>query len=364
MAAETSGDTDYAVPTGEFIREWLDENEMPQAELARRMGLSAKHVSKLLGGAPLTADVATQLSLVTGVPARVWLGYEATYRSDVARLGLITALSGEVDLVKLFPLKDLRARGYVTATLRHPGVVLLELFAFFGVGSVDALKACVARPSVDFRQGTKYDVDEAALATWLRITRLEVEASDFETLPPFDKASLSDLLPEIRGLSVHPPQHFGAKLVERLRFVGVHLQYVPEVKGSRVFGATEWVGGSPVVSLTLRGVNDGQFWFTLFHELGHILLHPKAKVLVNEAGAPSGVSKKSEWEANQFAGETLIPSKFAQRLESLETDRQVASFASSIGVSAGVVVGRLWHQNLWDYKRGHNLCKRLMLTDN
>ncbi len=57
----TSTATDYAVPTGEYVVEWLDENRISQAELARRMGVSAKHVSKLIAGALLSAEVATKL---------------------------------------------------------------------------------------------------------------------------------------------------------------------------------------------------------------------------------------------------------------------------------------------------------------
>ena len=63
------GDTDYAVPPGETLRELLEERGMSQRELARRTGLSLKHVNKLLHGlVPLSADVALRLERVTGTP--------------------------------------------------------------------------------------------------------------------------------------------------------------------------------------------------------------------------------------------------------------------------------------------------------
>jgi HTH-type transcriptional regulator/antitoxin HigA len=67
------GDTDYAVPPGETLRELLEEQGLSQRDLARRAGLSPKHVNKLLQGlVPLSADVAVRLERVTGTPARLW----------------------------------------------------------------------------------------------------------------------------------------------------------------------------------------------------------------------------------------------------------------------------------------------------
>ena len=358
MHATSTTATDYAVPTGEYVSEWLEENELSQAELARRMGVSGKHISKLVAGAPLTPDVALKLEFVTGVPARLWLGYEATYRADVVRLGLTASLSTERTLAKAFPLAHLRKVGIVTATLRSPGEVIVELFSFFRVGTVETLRNSVQRQAVAFRQGTAHPVDEYALATWLRLGELEALATR-EMLSDFDADGLDVLLPELRTLSQTPPEDFGTALIERLSAVGVHLIYVPEVTGARVYGATRWVQGTPVVALTLRGKKDGQFWFTLFHELGHVLLHRDGKMHVQPVDTGAIGDDEVEAAANNFSSNFLIPAASAGELRFLRTPTQVRQFAARIGVSPGVVVGRLWHDNLWDYTAGHDLCLSL-----
>jgi HTH-type transcriptional regulator / antitoxin HigA len=92
MAAQTTelyplGDTDYAIPPGETLRELLDEQGLTQRDLARRADLSPKHVNRLLQGlVPLSAEVAQRLERVTGTPARIWNRLEANYRSDLERL--------------------------------------------------------------------------------------------------------------------------------------------------------------------------------------------------------------------------------------------------------------------------------------
>jgi HTH-type transcriptional regulator/antitoxin HigA len=361
-ATTNAAATDYAVPTGEYVTEWLEENNFSQAELARRMGVSGKHISKLIAGAPLTPDVALKLEFVTGVPARLWLGYEATYRADVVRIGLTAALSARRSLAEAFPLTHLRKVGVVTSTLRAPGQVIVELFSFFQVGSIEALQSSVERQAVAFRQGTAHPIDEYALATWLRLGEIEAAATR-EMLPEFSAAGLRDLIPELRNLSQMPPEDFGSALIERLSAVGVHLVYVPEVTGARVFGATRWIDGTPVIALTVRGRKDGQFWFTLFHELGHVLLHPDGKTHVRPVDVGVSGDDKAETEANDFSSEALIPPESVGALRLLRTKTQVREFATSIGVSPGIVVGRLWHEGLWDYTAGHDLCQSLRFKE-
>ncbi|MDB5243960.1 MAG: ImmA/IrrE family metallo-endopeptidase [Spirosoma sp.] len=360
MAAYTAA-TDYAVPTGDYVTEWLEENDVSQAELARRMGVSGKHVSKLISGAALTPDVATKLALVTGIPSRIWLGWEATYRADVARLSLSEQLAAHRSVVELFPLAHLRKLGVVTASLRKPGVVALELFAFFGVASIGALERCVTRQAVAYRQGLAHPVDEHALATWLRIGELEANAEAGE-LSAYDENGLRELLPQLRALSANPQPNFGQELVARLARVGVQLIYVPEVKGARVYGATRWLQGRPVIALTLRGRTDGQFWFTLFHEIGHVLLHKDAEAHVHSVDAQGPVNP-AEVEANHFAGTTLIPTEYERFLATLRSKQDVRKFAAAIGVSPGIVVGRLWHDRIWDFKNGQDLCMRLHFSE-
>lgn len=81
------GDTDYATPPGEVLRELLEERGLSEQELARRAGLGREQVSGLLQGAvPLSAEVARRLEHVTGVSAQTWSQKEADYRSDLERL--------------------------------------------------------------------------------------------------------------------------------------------------------------------------------------------------------------------------------------------------------------------------------------
>lgn len=99
-------------------------------------------------------------------------------------------------------------------------------------------------------------------------------------------------------------------------------------------------------------------WFTFFHEVGHLLLHSKKETFINDAGPHSGV----EQQADAFAAETLIPREFEAELSSLDTTSQVEKFSKRVGISPGIVVGRLQYEGRWSYAKGNDLKHRYCVT--
>ena len=95
---------DYVVPTGDFIEEWMEEEGINAAELARRLDVSRKHISELLRGkAPLSHDMALRLENTTGVPARIWNLHETGYHAALARQAADAKLVTQYDRAKEFP---------------------------------------------------------------------------------------------------------------------------------------------------------------------------------------------------------------------------------------------------------------------
>lgn len=77
---------DYSVPPGETIREFLEELDMTQAELARRMGRPESAISQIINGKKrIEPETALQLEAVLGMTAGFWARLEANYRVNLAR---------------------------------------------------------------------------------------------------------------------------------------------------------------------------------------------------------------------------------------------------------------------------------------
>lgn len=353
--------TSYAVPTGEFIAEWLDDHTMSRAELARRAGVSRKHITMVIAGAPVTPDFATKLELVTKVPAHRWLALEAQYRADIERLGLEHELAADKCLLDRFKasIKYLRDNGVIEGDIRRPGHLMVQLMSFFDVGSPEALVPANLMPQANFLKSQVLDAETASLATWLRLAHLS--ALEEPLVAPFDPDALGDALPEIRRLSrtfTDKPMAFA----ERLAKVGVQVVIQSEVKGCRAYGATFWDAGRPIIVLSVRGKKDGALWFTLFHELGHVLKHPHT--LFIEGNVAANPEQFREDEANDFAAEWLIPSSLREELYAIKSKTGVVDFARRNGVSPGVVVQHLHHHQQWPYSNGHDLFVTLVINDN
>lgn len=77
---------DWISPPGETIADLIEEWEWKQVHLAKRLGLTTKHVSLLINGkAPIMEETALKLESVLGGSASFWLNREAQYRSKVAQ---------------------------------------------------------------------------------------------------------------------------------------------------------------------------------------------------------------------------------------------------------------------------------------
>ncbi len=353
------GDTDYAVPPGETLRELLDERGLTQRDLARRADLSPKHVNRLLQGlVPLSPDVAQRLERVTGTPARIWNRREADYRSDLERLRTQRDLAEYGPWLRELPVKVLVERGVLPEQPADKASRAEQMLSFFGVASVEAWEDVYAGPACAFRKSKVYEAKHGALSAWLRLG--EIAAQDIRC-NPFDPAALRSALPGLRALTTERPEVFGSRMAEICAAHGVAVVFVEEITGARASGATRWLTPSKaLVQLSLRYRTDDHLWFTFFHEIAHVLLHGKKDVWI-EGDSPTADDPR-EAEADQFSRDVLIPPRAAAELPLLKTESAVQEFAARIGVAPGIVAGRLQHDGDWPHSRGNRLKRRLALA--
>ncbi|MET9136722.1 helix-turn-helix domain-containing protein [Streptomyces parvulus] len=357
----TAGEPDYAVPPGETILEFLEESGMTQREFALRVGLSTKHLNQLTKGiVSLSPDVAEKLETVTGIRARFWNRLEADYQSTRQRLRETRDPAAFESWYKSLPVRELIKRGEVPQEPSDKASRWEQLLAFFGVSSLDAWVELYEKPAVAFRQTKAFEAKVGAVAAWLRLGEIAAQTRQCE---PFNKDGLRAEIPKLRSLTVLPPKEFEPELVKTCANHGVALVLVREITGSRSCGATRWISPTKaVVQLSLRYKTDDQFWFTVFHELAHVLLHGRQDVRV-EPDSRAAVKDPQELEADRFARDILIPPRYASRLSGLSTLNSARNFAQEIGIAPGIVVGRLHHEGKWPHSWGNGLKRKFELVD-
>lgn len=337
--------SDLAVPPGEFLAEVLDDFDMSQADLARRMGRPAQAVNEIVKGTKaLTPETALQLEHVVGVPAHIWLGLEAEYRLVSAREADAQQVRRETELLDSFPYKEMVLTCMVAGVRRAEDKVR-ELRRFFGVASLYQL-GDVAAYAPAFRLGGAARQPSAyGLAAWLHCGQLQAREAETE---PFDAAKLRALLPVLRGLTSAPAATVAPELRERLAGCGVVFAIFPHFPKTYAQGATFWIVPriKAVLLSSIRSKWADIFWFSLFHEIGHLLLHGNATFIEMERNGEGRGPEENE--ADAFARDTLIPPSDYGRLVvgGVPTAATIRDFAAGIGIHPGIVVGRLQHERL------------------
>lgn len=354
MATREEIHSDLAIPPGEYLAEVLDDLGMPQADLARRMGRPAQAINEIVKGAKLlTPETALQLERVVGVPAHVWLGLEAEYRLALARQADAQQLTQETQLLDAFPYKQMVELACVVPARRAEHKVQ-ELRRFFGVASLAQLGQVPAyAPAFRVRGGARRP-SQYGLAAWLHCGY--VQAREVEAMP-FREPALRAALPKIRKLTLAPTETLAAVLRTQLADCGVVFALFPHFPRTYAQGATFWITPrqKAVVLSSIRGKWADIFWFSLFHELGHLLLHGNTTFV--EVEGPRTVHDGAEDEADAFARDALIPAADYTTFVSARdfSDNAIAQFASSVEIHPGVVVGRLQHERVMEHNRGNHL---------
>lgn len=365
MTTTTAGGTfapDYIVPPGDTILDLIEEREMTQTDLARRLGVSAKHVNQVVkGSAPVSTELALGLEKVLGGSVSFWATREALYQARIAANAETQELESHLGWAQQFPIRELKDRDLLPKGVRGADLVA-HLLRFLGI----AHPRQWVDPTVAYRKTRAFDSDPHALAAWLRLG--EIEASRIEC-EPYDHDRFLDALDAIRPLTRLDPDEWEPEVTRLCAGAGVAVVIVPHFSKARANGATRWLSPSKaVIQLSLRYKWEDIFWFSFFHEAGHVVLHRKKQVFVEppkpqeglEAADPATV--RLEREADRFAARTLIPPRYERRLRQLRPS-EIREFADQLGIAPAIVVGRMHHEKLLPYNQGRELRRQFEFAE-
>lgn len=336
--------TYIAIPPGATIKEQLEIRGMTQKEFSERMESSTKHISKLINGeVHLTNEMAIKLERVLGVSSDFWNNLEGIYRDKLARVEQELNMENEIEESKSYPYNEMSNLGWVERTNNKEERVM-RLCKYFEVVNLQIVNY-ITIPKVAYRKLGQGEKGEFALNAWLQKAKLE--SRNIECLK-FDKQKLSKSLSEMRGLTEEEAPYFVPKIQSLLAESGVALVVLPHLKGSYLQGATFMDGKKVVIGMTLRGKEADRFWFSLFHELGHIILGHLSQ---------DDLTDSDEKDADEFAKELLLDKEaYYNLIDNGSFNKSIViKFAKDQGVHPGIVVGRLQSDKVIPYTQLNGL---------
>ena len=349
---------DWVSAPGRTMLEMLDESSRSVLDLASHLGCGRGAVEALLAGEQtVTETTAALLSTFFQTTTSFWVKRESQFR---ARLELMKANGGS-EWMKKLPLADMVAFQWVGAGSDSERLIqCLNFFECSGIAEWERRYGAVLNRTL-FRKSTAFDSEVESVSAWLRQGE---RLARLVNTPLWSPTNLRAQLSSLRALSrVSDPSKFVPELVRICSSAGVAVVVVRTPQRCPASGAARFLSPEKaVIQLSFRHLSDDHFWFSLFHEIGHLLLHGEETIHLEETDRQNG---KEEEEANEFAADVLVPRAERTRMLGLGEDtRSIVRFATQIGTSPGIVVGQMQHYGVIEHSRMNALKKRYIWNTN
>ena len=318
---------------GYYIKELIEESGLTQEDFAKRLDTTPKNLSLLVRGEQsLSVEMALKLSRMTGSSVNYWLNLQTAFDTKKAEFRSLQELEEERKVFKFIDYRYFREHFGLPDHPRKVDEQIAEVRRFLNVSTLCVFK----KPdmTVSFRAGSS-EMEEQNIIRVNIMVQIAANKALKTDSPKFDKTLFAEKVDMALGQTRN---HSGFYPVLKKAFLeaGVVFVVLPNLSGSQLNGATKKIGGRVMLMVSDRRLYSDVFWFTLFHEIGHIMNEDYGVSFEREKGAQEEI-------ANKYAENMLIPADAYQSFINQKrfSLASIEEFADTIGRDPGIVLGRL-----------------------
>lgn len=320
------------VSFGEYLKDYLEFNNISQTEFAMRMGITQKHMNEILNGKKnVTAEMAANIERLTGINSGFILKVE---NSKKIMDRVIEKYKNEENLKKTineeYHINELKKNKWVNfKDETNIFQVCIDLLDFLKIKDFDVVESL--EKQVLFK---KSGTDFKKLALW--IARCDELASK-QNVKQYDKYNFVFLIGDLKEEA--NKENIDKEKIEKL-FNDYGIFFVSEkaMPGTKVRGCFKVKGKNPAIYITENYAGKDSFYYELFHELGH------CKTSYNEAKNKVIVEGTNEQEekADKFALNTMIDEKTWNKIEKENINEiNIFKISNEYNIPVSFIVGRL-----------------------
>ncbi|MGR3177231.1 MAG: helix-turn-helix domain-containing protein [Candidatus Anammoxibacter sp.] len=328
-------------PPGEFIKEELEARNWSQIDLAEIIDRDPTVINSIImGKRPINPTLAKAIGDAFGTSAQYWMNLESSYQLWQAE-DADNLIPRRAKLYQIAPIKEMIKRHWLEVS---GNIEVLEgrVMQFFEINALDKPIHFSHAP----RKGGTEEISMSQMAWLYRAKQLAkaVHAKKFSNKSfKIGLTQLKKLLHDVQGVRYVP---------QVLAESGIRLIILEHLPHTRIDGVAFWLNDrSPVIVLSMRYDRIDYFWYTLFHELGHVankdgltnvqidsdLVGDQEKILDQK----SDIEKQADLFATEFLIKKSAIDDFIVRVHPLYGKQKILGFAKRIGVHPGIVVGQL-----------------------
>lgn len=335
---------------GYFIREQMEYRNWTQEDLSEVLSLTTKHVNKILQDKqPITLEMAKVLAKVFESSPQYWLNLDANYRLWLSSEKTEKEINADIKskIYERMPIKDMVAKGWISS-FNSSMDLEKQVLDFWGLDKLDfssidsKLVPCLTKKSEAFNQ-----FNASYALTWFH--KAEMVAEKLQHVP-YSKEKLVELFNQIHVYTTNLSKI--NDFIEELNKIGVLFFVLPHLQKTYLDGAAFLSGENPVIVYTGRYKRIDNFWFTVAHEIAHILHHLDSETPFILDNLKDGEKDTLEIEANKIAAEKLMHSEISSFLESSKhylTTTKVEECAEIYQIHPSIVIGKLAHDGSISY---------------
>jgi len=341
-------------PPGRFITDRLEDRNWNQEELATVLGITPTHLSQVMkGDSPLTYDMAQRLGATFDTSAQYWsnlyLGYVQWKGEDSAGL---TETEIRSTIYERMPVKDMVKKKWMKPS-KNLKDLEKQVLSYWEIKKLDftfideKFTPCLNRKSEAYNQ-----FNASYAATWFQ--KAKMVAKEYK-VPTYDKTKLNQLATSLHSCT--PDEDNIPEFINGLQACGVKFFVLAHLEKTYLDGAAFMDGKNPVVVYTARYKRIDNFWFTVAHEVAHILKHLSDDCPFVLDDLKRGDVDRLEKEANQLASKWL---KHAEAISWIKehggtyiTQNIVLKCAEDVGIHPSIVIGAMAHAELVSFRNLH-----------
>ena len=335
---------------GYFIREQMEYRNWTQEDLAEVMGMTIKHVNKVLQDKQsITLDTAKILGEIFETSPQYWLNLDTNYQlwlnQEKSEKQINADLKGQI--YERMPIKDMLTKGWIKP-FKTASELKEHVLQFWDWVELDF--SILDKQFLPYltKKSEAYNQFNASYAiTWYK--KATVEAAK-RKVKEYQKENLEALYLKINNYTV---MENGVNVfIEELANVGVIFFVLPHLQKTYLDGAAFFHGKNPVIVYTARYKRIDNFWFTIAHEIAHILLHLNDENPFVLDNLRDGDLNNLEIEANELASNRLKHPEISEYLNpylGYLSSSKVEECAATYNVHPAIVIGKLAHDKTISY---------------
>lgn len=326
---------------GYYIKEIVDESGLTQEDFAKRLDTTPKNLSLLIRGEQsLSIDIAMKLSRMIGTSVTYWLNIQNAYDTLVAEFKSEEELMQERDVFKVLDYKYFRDNFGLPDLPRKIDEQIVEVRRFLNVATLSVFEK--RDMAVSFRSASN-ELSSTNIIKANTMVQIAINKALDIKAPKFNKAKFKEASEYALSLTKNHDE-FYPLIRNAFLDAGVVFVILPNLSGSKINGATKKIGNNVMLMVNDRRLNSDTFWFTLFHEIGHIIHGDYGISFEKETG-------EKEEIADKFAEDALInPDEYQEFIQNKVFNiTTIKTFAEQINRDPGIILGRLQNDGLVEF---------------